>query len=192
MFQESFPLRMAEPIRDALNSDHSEMNRSDKEKLAKDLQILSLQKNGWLSLKRPDGQFIELFQMFPKDELHQWFLGVLEYIFQSIIYLYETELKKPHLLKKKRSGSSHDLVPFFSDADILAVWRRLTKRMETITTSRSMVTITAALTSSFMQLFMSRDSSIKLTGDRYKLLQLISPFVFRDLLAPEVSPCIIL
>jgi hypothetical protein len=179
---------MSQPIRDALSSDHhTQMSRAAQENLSKQLQILSLQKNGWLSLSRPDGQFIELFQMFPKDELHQWFLGVLDHIFKSIIHLYETELRKPHLLKRKSSGTDHQLIPFFSDADILAVWRRLTKRMEAITTTESMVTISAALTASFMQLFVSRENSITLTGDRYKLLQLISPFVFRDLLAPEVT-----
>ena len=183
-FQTPWSNRMVEPIRDELKKDHSSLNADGRKRLAKSLKLVCLEEPRWLNVIGPDGKLMQIFHMCPKDELHQWFLGVLgDYIFPAIIYRYTSELRKSHIVKKNGSG---EVVPFFSDADILRVMKRIAARLESFNSSDTMLTVSPALTASFMQMYVKGDTKVKLTGERMKVLQLVSPFVFRDLLSQEV------
>ena len=186
-FQTNWPNRMVEPVLEDLKKTPSELEKEGKgdlKLLAKTLKLSHFEEPQWLRIIGPDEKIMQIFHMCPRDELHQWFVGVVgDYLFPAIIHRYDSELRKPHLLKKTRAG---DLVPFFSDADIMRVFKRIAVRLESIDSSDTMLTVTPALTASFIQMYLKYDTKVKLTGERMKALQLVSPFVFRQLLAPEV------
>jgi hypothetical protein len=178
---------MVEPVYEDLKKTKSELEREGKgdlKSLAKTLKLSYFEEPQWLGIIGPDGKVMQIFHMCPRDELHQWFVGVVgDYIFPAIIHRYDSELRKPHLLKKNRTG---DLVPFFSDADIMRAVKRIAVRLESISSSETMLSVPPGVTASFIQMYLKYDTKVKLTGERMKALQLVSPFVFRQLLAPEV------
>lgn len=119
--------------------------------------------------------------MFPKDELHQWLLGVLgDHIIPAIVFKYDSLLRREDLRKQNHQ-------PYFSDANVKDVWKRLTNRLENLKADQSMVTVTPKFTASIMDLYVNNNNKIRLTGDRMRILQLVIVHIFRDLIKPEVN-----
>ena len=143
-----------------------------------------LEYNAWLDLMNT-----EIFLKMPKDELHQWYLGVYgEHIIPSIIHKYKMALRRPDLLK--RAQQSGNVGPLVSDADIERVMKRLTKRLEGVTADTSLITMTSKFSSHFYDVYHRQLENSKLTGDRVKVLMLALPSLLRDLITPEVTrPC---
>ena len=127
----------------------------------------------------------EIFLKMPKDELHAWYLGVYgEHIIPAIIHRLKAALRRPDLLKKAQQSGT--LGPFFSDADIERVIKRLTKRLEGVKAGLSLITLTPKFSSHVYNVYHCKLENSKLTGDRVKALMLVLPITLRDIIAPEV------
>ena len=89
----------------------------------RELRHKLLPKNAWLRVK-----FFELFSSCPKDELHQWYLGLFgEHIIPAIFYRYEQALL----------DENGDFI--LSKASMEAIWQRLADRLQTIVADTSML-----------------------------------------------------
>jgi hypothetical protein len=77
--------RLAQPVRQKLSDlDLMQMTEEEKRTFTREHKIKPGIQNGWLQLPG-----IELFLMFPKDELHQWLLGVFgDHIVPAVVYRY--------------------------------------------------------------------------------------------------------
>ena len=127
-------------------------------------------KNAWLRVK-----FFELFSSCPKDELHQWYLGLFgEHIIPAIFYRYEQALL----------DENGDLI--LSNASMEALWQRLADRLQTVVTDTSMLTLSPEYAAHFHDIYVKKKEGATYTGDRMKMLMLTLPFMVRDLIAPEV------
>ena len=64
----------------------------------------------------------------PKDELHQWFIGLYgEHIIPSIVHQYTKVLQNPDLVKLDRNGVAH---PIISNKAVARVFKRLADRLQ--------------------------------------------------------------
>jgi hypothetical protein len=89
--QERWRNRLLSEIKEALQTaDPTSMTKEERLKFKQDWKINLVTNNGWLDI--PD---IELFQMFPKDELHHWWLGLFgDHIIPAIIYRYIRKIQR--------------------------------------------------------------------------------------------------
>ena len=127
-------------------------------------------KNAWLRV-----QFFELFASCPKDELHQWYLGLFgEHIIPAIFYRYEQALL---------DADGNEIL---SRASMEAIWQRLADRLQTVVADTSMLTLTPEYAAHFHDIYVKKKENATYTGDRMKMLMLALPFMVRDLIAPEV------
>jgi hypothetical protein len=79
--------------------------------------------------------FFELFLSCPKDELHQWYLGLFcDHIVPAILYRFTQVLRRPDLI----SSNGKQLV---SKARLERVWTRLADSLATVVANTSMITI---------------------------------------------------
>ena len=74
-----------------------------------------------------------------------------------------------------------------TDAMLRGVFGRLRDRLTSLDSSSSMVEVTAAYATHFMDMYVDKHTGKHMTGDRVRILLLTLPFVLRDLIAPEVS-----
>ena len=126
--------------------------------------------NAWLRVL-----FFELFSSCPKDELHQWYLGLFgEHIIPAIFYRYMQALL---------DASGNEIL---SKSSIEAVWQRLADRLQTVVADTSMLTLTPEYAAHFHDIYVKQKEGAIYTGDRMKMLMLTLPFMVRDLIAPEV------
>ena len=64
----------------------------------------------------------------PKDELHQWFIGLYgEHIIPAIVYRYTQVLQRPDLITLDKNGNSH---PLLSNEAVARVFKRLADRLQ--------------------------------------------------------------
>ena len=93
----------------------------------------------------------------PKDELHQWFIGLYgEHIVPAIVYRYTQALQRPDLVTLDKNGEKHPLV---SNEAVARVFKRLADRLQGVVTDTSTVTITPEYDAHFL-------IQQALTGDR--------------------------
>jgi hypothetical protein len=124
--------------------------------------------------------FFELFMSCPKDELHQWYLGLFgDHIVPDILYRYTQVLRQPDLISSNGK-------PFVTKARLERVWTRLADRLATVVADTSMITISPEYAGHFYDLYINGNEKAKLTGDHMKMLMLTLPFILRDLIADEV------
>ena len=117
----------------------------------------------------------------PKDELHQWFLGLYgEHIIPAMVHRYSqvTVLQRPDLIWHDRNGVAH---PFMSNEAMARVFWRLANRLQGVVADTSMMTISPEYAAHFLEVYVT-----KFTGDRVRFLMLTLPFVVCNLIAPEV------
>ena len=124
--------------------------------------------------------FFELFLSAPKDELHQWYLGLFgDHIVPTVLYRYTQILRRPDLVNSRGK-------PLVTTARLEAVWKRLSDRFASVVADTSMITLTTAYAAHFHYIYIDCKENAKMTGDRMKMLMLTLPFMVRDLIAPEV------
>ena len=121
----------------------------------------------------------------PKDELHQWFLGLYgEHIIPAIVHRYTQVLQSPDLIWHDRNGVAD---PIMSNESVARVFRRLADRLQGVVADTSMMTISPEYAAHFLEVYVKKTENAKFTGDRVRFLMLTLPFLVRDLIAPEVT-----
>ena len=67
------------------------------------------------------------------------------------------------------------------------VWVRLRDRLSSLDSSTSLLQVTSEYAAHFYDMYVEGHTGKHLTGDRIRILLLNLPFVFRELIAPEVK-----
>ncbi len=76
----------------------------------------------------------------PKDELHQWFIGLYgEHTIPAIVRRYTKVLQRPDLITVDRDGNSH---PLLSNEAVARVFKRLADRLQGVVSDTTTKTIT--------------------------------------------------
>ncbi len=87
-----------------------------------------------------EGHRLQCLTSCPKDELHQWFIGLyVEHIIPAIVYRYTQFLLRPDLITLDKNGNSH---PLMSNESVARVFKRLADRLQGVVSDTSMLTIT--------------------------------------------------
>jgi hypothetical protein len=147
----------------------------DVKAVEKRLRHRLLPRNAWRLVP-----FFELFLSAPKDELHQWYLGLFgDHIVPAVLYRYTQILRRPDLVNSRGK-------PLVTTARLEAVWKRLSDRFASVVADTSMITLTTAYAAHYHDIYIDGKENAKMTGDRMKMLMLTLPFMVRDLIAPEV------
>ena len=120
----------------------------------------------------------------PKDELHQWFIGLYrEHIIPAIVHRYTSVLQRPDLIWLDKNKAKH---PIVSNEAVARVFRRLADRLQGVVADTSMMTISTDYAAHFLEVYVKKTENAKFTGDRIRFLMLTLPFLVRDLIKPEV------
>ena len=136
---------------------------------------------------RPANAFLKAKDMnlpavVPREELHQFLIGLYgEYVIPSCLHSYMQVLRAPSLYR----GPSPDR-PVVSDAMMRGVWTRLRDRLSSLDSSSTMVEVTSAYATHFIDMYVDKHTGKHMTGERVRILLLTLPFLLRDLIAPEV------
>ncbi len=140
---------------------------------------------------RPKNAFLSCFNFdflaaLPREELHQFLIGLYgEYIIPSAFHSITSVLRKPEfILSTSDKGVNKYLVP---NATLEGVWIRLRDRLSSLDSSTSLVEVTTDYAAHFYDMYVEGHTGKHLTGDRIRILLLNLPFLFRDLIAPEVK-----
>ena len=139
---------------------------------------------------RPNNAFLACYKFpflaaMPREELHQFLIGLYgEYIIPSAFHSITSVLRKPEfILSTSDRGVNKYLV---SNAMLEDVWVRLRDRLSSLDSSTSLVEVTSEYAAHFYDMYVEGHTGKHLTGDRIRILLLNLPFLFRDLIAPEV------
>ena len=115
-----------------------------------------------------------------REELHQFLLGLYgEHIVPATLYAYTQVLRAAELYNSPDS-------PLVTDAMLRSVWTRLRDRLSSLDSSSTMVEVTPAYATHFIDMYVDKHTGKHMTGDRVRILLLSLPFLLRDLIAPEV------
>ena len=118
--------------------------------------------------------------VLPREELHQFLLGLYgEHILPATLYSYTQVLRAPELYSTPDS-------PLVPDAMLRGVWTRLRARLCSLDASSTMIEVTPAYATHFIDMYVDKHTGKHMTGDRVRILLLSLPFLLRDLIAPEV------
>jgi hypothetical protein len=139
---------------------------------------------------RPRNAFFSCYKFaflaaLPREELHQFLIGLYgEYIIPSAFHLITSVLRKQEfILSRSDKGATKYLVT----NDMLGnVWIRLRDRLSSLDSSTSLIEVTTDYAAHFYDMYVEGHTGKHLTGDRIRILLLNLPFLFRDLIAPEV------
>ena len=138
-------------------------------------------RNAWMNVLN-----FNVLTSCPKDELHQWFIGLYgEHIIPAIVHRYTKVLQRPDLVTVDKEGTSH---PLLSGEAVARVFKRLADRLQGVVWDTSTVTITPEYAAHFLEVYVKKTDGAKFTGDRIRFLMLSLPLAVRDLIAPEVFP----
>jgi hypothetical protein len=139
---------------------------------------------------RPRNAFLSCYKFdflaaLPREELHQFLIGLYgEYIIPSAFHSITSVLRKPEfILSTSDRGVNKYLVP---NAMLEGVWARLRDRLSSLDSSTSLLEVTSEYAAHFYDMYVQGHTGKHLTGDRIRILLLNLPFLFRDLIAPEV------
>jgi hypothetical protein len=105
------------------------------------------------------------------------------------MHLIKKELRKPEFELRRASGPGGITKHLVSNAMLTGVWERLRDRLSAIDSSTAMIEVTVEYAAHFFDMYVEGHTEKHLSGDRMRILLLILPFVFRDLIAPEVIAC---
>ena len=139
---------------------------------------------------RPRNAFFSCYKFsflsaLPREELHQFLIGLYgEYIIPSAFHLITSVLRKPEFIL---SRSDKGVTKYLVTNDMLGnVWIRLRDRLSSLDSSTSLIEVTTDYAAHFYDMYVEGHTGKHLTGDRIRILLLNLPFLFRDLIAPEV------
>ena len=157
-------------------------------------QVAAVEKE--LKMKiRPENAYFQLhnhdfLSFLPREELHQFLLGTYgEYVIPSSMHLIKKELRKPEFVLRHASGPGGITKHLVSNAMLTGVWERLRNRLSAIDSSTAMIEVTVEYAAHFYDMYVEGHTGKHLSGDRIRILLLNLPFLFRDLIAPEVIAC---
>ena len=115
-----------------------------------------------------------------RKELHQFLIGLYgEHILPATLYSCTQVLRAPELYTTPDS-------PLVTDAMLRGVWTRLRDRLSSLDASSTMVEVTPAYATHFIDMYVDKHTGKHMTGERVRILLLSLPFLLRDLIAPEV------
>jgi hypothetical protein len=115
-----------------------------------------------------------------RKELHQFLIGLYgEHILPATLYSYTQVLRAPELYTTPDS-------PLVTDAMLRGVWTRLRDSLSSLDASSTMVDVTPAYATHFIDMYVDNYTGKHMTGERVRILLLSLPFLLRDLVAPEV------
>ena len=118
------------------------------------------------------------------QELHQFLLVLFgDNIIPATMYQYTMALLRPDLVRKNKSGKETFVI---TNKMLEDVWKRLRDRLASIKSSTSMIEISSEYAAHFYDMYVQKHEGKNMTGDRVRILLIMLPFVFRDLIAPEV------
>ena len=110
--------------------------------------------NAWMKLTD-----FNVLTSCPKDELHQWFLGLYgEHIIPAMVHRYTQVLQRPDLIWKDRNGVAH---PIMSNEAVARVFRRLADRLLGVVADTSMLTISPEYAAHFLEVCTSRKQTMQ-------------------------------
>jgi hypothetical protein len=139
---------------------------------------------------RPVNAFFQCYNFaylsgLPREELHQFLVGLYgEYIVPSTFHLITSVLSKPDfILSCSNRGVNKYLV---SNEMLETVWIHLRDRLFSLDSSTSLLEVTSKYAAHFYDMYVDGHTRKRLTGDRIRILLLNLPFLFRNLIAPEV------
>jgi hypothetical protein len=139
---------------------------------------------------RPVNAFFQCYNFaylsgLPREELHQFLVGLYGgYIVPSAFHLITSVLRKPKfILSCSDKGVTKYLV---SNEMLERVWIRLRDRLSSLDSSTLLLEVTSEYAAHFYDMYVDGHTGKHLTGDRIRILLLNLPFLFRDLIAPEV------
>ncbi len=139
---------------------------------------------------RPVNAFFQCYNFaylsgLPREELHQFLVGLYgEYILPSAFHLITSVLRKPELiLSCSDKGVNKYLV---SNEMLERVWIRLRDHLSSLDLSTSLLEVTSEYAAHFYDMHVGEHTGKHPTGDRIRILLPNLPFLFRDLIAPEV------
>ena len=97
------------------------------------------------------------------------------------VYWYMQVLRAPSLYR----GPDR---PVVSDARMRGIWTRLRDRSSSLDSSLTMVEVTSAYATHFIDMYVDKHTGKHMIGERVRvrILLLTLPFLLRDLIAPEV------
>ena len=105
--------------------------------------------NAWMKILNFD-----VLTSCPKDELHQWFIGLYgEHIVPAIVYRYTQALQRPDLVTLDKNGEKHALV---SNEAVARVFKRLADRLQGVVSDTSSITITPEYAAHFLEVFVKK------------------------------------
>ena len=139
---------------------------------------------------RPINAFLKCYKLdflsaLPREELHQFLIGLYgEYIIPSAFHSIKSVLRKPEfILRTSDKGVNTYLV---TNDMLEKVWVRLRDRLSSLDSSTSLIEVTSDYAAHFYDMYVQGHTGKHLTGDWIRILLLNLPFVFRDLIGPEV------
>jgi hypothetical protein len=92
-------------------------------KMEADLRHKLFPPNAWMKVLH-----FNVLTSCPKDELHQWFIGLFgEHIIPAIVHRYTKVLQRPDLVNVDKDGNSH---PLLSNEAVVRVFKRLADRLQ--------------------------------------------------------------
>ena len=140
---------------------------------------------------RPRNAFLSCYKLnflaaMPREELHQFLIGLYgEYIIPSAFHSIKSVLRKPEFILSTNAKGVHKYL--VTNAMLEDVWVRLRDRLSSLDSSTSLLQVTSEYAAHFYDMYVEGHTGKHLTGDRIRILLLNLPFVFRDLIAPEVK-----
>lgn len=135
---------------------------------------------------RPKNAYLEaeglnLPACVPREELHQFLIGLYgEYVIPASLHKYTQVLRHSALYLSPTN-------PLVKDAMMRNIWARLRDRLKALDSSTSMVEVSTAYATHFMDMYIDKHTGKHMTGERVRILLLSLPFLLRDLIAPEVK-----
>ncbi len=148
-------------------------------KLEADLRHELFPPNAWMKVLH-----FNVLTSCPKDELHQWFIGLYgEHIIPAIVHRYTKGLQRPDLVNVDKDGNSH---PLLSNEAVARVFKCLADRLQGVVSDTSTITITPEYAAHFLEVYVKKTDGAKFTGDRIRFHMLALPLAVLDLIAPEV------
>ncbi len=140
---------------------------------------------------RPRNAFLSCYKLnflaaMPREELHQFLIGLYgEYIIPSAFHSIKLVLRKPEFILSTNAKGVHKYL--VTNEMLEKVWARLRDRLSSLDSSTSLLQVTSEYAAHFYDMYVEGHTGKHLTGDRIRILLLNLPFVFRDLIAPEVK-----
>ena len=102
-----------------------------------------------------------------------------EHILPATLYSYTQVLRALELYTTPDS-------PLVPDAMPRGVWTRLRARLSSLDASSTMIEVTPAFATHFIDMYVDKHTGKHMTGEKVRILLLSLPFLLRDLIAPEV------